>query len=584
MKNIFYLSFTILSLIGFSSCEDVLDKEPLDIISDSVVWDDEALVEAYMVQVYSQIQFRETSSQFYGINGLSMITDEARDGYTWHNITTTYKPGLTQQSDNPIGWWGYDAIRQANEFFVQMETSSLPESTKNEFIGRMKFARAFMYFTMVKRFGGVPLITVPQAIDASDEELYVSRNTEVEIYDFIISELDSSIEALPDVSDAGGWPTKYSAMALKSRAALYAASIAEFGNVDLDGLVGIPASEARRFWEASYDASNEIIQSGKFELYNNYPSDKVENFRNIFIDEENNPEVIFSKQYTGVPGITHSWDYVEIPLQFGGLGTTNVYLEMVESFENIDGSSGELDRNLITSRTWNLQEDLFANKDPRFHASIFFEGSEWQGNVLNNWQALVKPNGEVITDGQYEGINAVGDNASLSNANGMVSTGFNVKKYADHNMVNPVVNASSTDYIVFRYGEILLNYAEAAYEIDNTDQALSAINQIRERAGIAELSSISRDQIRQERKVELAFEGHRIWDLKRWRIATSTLTRQFSGIKTLYDVNSGDFQIEFIDNIDSGGESAFYERHYYYPITADRIANNPNLAPENPGW
>lgn len=584
MKNIFYLSFTILSLISLSSCEDVLDKEPLNIISDSVVWDDEALVEAYIVRVYSQLQFRETSSQFYGINGLSMITDEARDGYTWHNITTTYKPGLTQQNENPIGWWGYGAIRQANEFFVQMETSSLPESTKNEFIGRMQFARAFMYFTLVKRFGGVPIITVPQAIDASYDELYVSRNTEMEVYDFIISELDSSIEVLPDVSNAQGWPTKYSALAFKSRAALYAASISEFGDVDIDGLVGVPSSDAQRFWEVSYDASNEIIQSGAFQLYNNYPDDKVENFRNLFLDEETNPEIIFSKQYTGIPGITHSWDLVEFPLQFGGNGTTNVYLEMVESFENIDGSSGELDRNLVTSTTWNLQEDLFANKDPRFHASIFFEGSDWQGGVLGSWQGLVQPDGEVITDGQFDGINAVGDNASLSNTNGMVSTGFNVKKYADDNMVNPIVNTSSTDYIVFRYGEILLNHAEAAFEINNTDQALSAVNQIRERAGIVELSSISRDQIRQERKVELAFEGHRIWDLKRWRTATTALTRQFSGIETLYDVNSGDFQIEFIDNIDSGGESAFYDRHYYYPITPNRIANNPNLAPENPGW
>jgi hypothetical protein len=589
MKKIVYISFSILLIFSLFSCEEVFDKAPLDIMSDDVVWDDEILVNAYIVNVYSEMSFlfRDLGNNTtYETNIYSMLSDEARDGYSWHKVTQLYKPGLTEETRNPIGWWGYSTVRKANDFFVQMESSTLPDETKKVLIARMQFARAFCYFTMVKRFGGVPIITVPQAIDDPADELFVSRNKEVEVYDFILAELDSCASNLIDDADDSGWPTKYSALALKSRAALYAASIANWGQVQLDGVVGIPSNDAQRFWQASYDASKAIIESGKFQLYNKISGDKVENFRQLFLAEDKNSELIFSKQFTGITGIAHSYDAYEFPQQFSGTngGTTNIYLEMVESFENIDGSSGVLDRTLVESQTWDLQNELFGNKDPRFHASVFFEGSSWQGDILENWQGLIKSDGETITDGSDNGINALGRNASKSNGAGGLLTGFNVKKYCDDGLVIPIAKASSSDFIIFRYGEILLNNAEAAFELNLTAESLDAVNQIRERAGIAQLGSIDRDKIRQERKVELAFEGHRYWDLKRWRIATTAISRQFSGIETIYDANSGKYKIVFIDNVDSGAEASFLEKHYYFPITPDRISNNPNLAPENPGW
>lgn len=588
MKRILEIN-TILILIIFSSCEKVLDKAPLDIISDEVVWNDPVLTNAYIVQVYSEMNFlfRDLTAAQYNnddINILSHLSDEARMGYTWQTTFTKWKPGGLNESGGLLEYWGYSTIRKMNEFLVKMESSSLSESTKKQMIGQIRFARAFTYFAMVKRYGGVPIITVPQAIDAPEEELFVSRDKELDVYNFIISELDAVIADLPTSYSTAevGYPTKYAALALKSRAAMYAASIATWGTVQINGLVGIPASEAQRFWQASFDASKSIIESGVFQLYNQTPANKAENFRMLFLDE-NNQEVIFSKQFTGISGIGHTWDNREFPSQFAGFAgsTTGVYLEMVESFENVDGTAGTLDRNNVMSETWDLK-DLFVNKDPRFHASVFFEGNSWQGDTIENWRGIIKPDGSIINSGAYNGIAAQGRNWIASQ--GALATGFLVKKYVDETQIRPSGLVSSTDFIIFRFGEILLNYAEAAFELGKTSEALSAINQLRNRAGIVQLTDITREKIRNERKVELAFEGHRYWDLKRWRTAVNAITRQFSGISTFYDVNTSKFKIEFDDNVDAGSEATFQERHYYFPINPNRIGNNPNLAPDNPGY
>jgi hypothetical protein len=581
MKKLLYIAVILLFI--FSSCEKVLDKAPLDIISDDVVWDDPVLIEAYIVQVYSEMNFLAWRYN-EDINMLSQLSDESRGGYEWRNVYLTWKPGFLNENGGLEEWWGYSTIRKMNEFLVQIETSPIPEADKAVMIAKMRFARSFAYFAMVQRYGGIPIITVPQAIDAPAEELYVSRDKEVDVYDFILDEMDAIAGDLPESYPNAeiGWPTKYAALALKSRAAMYAASIATWGEVKINGLVGIPASEAQRFWQASYDASKTIIESGPFQLYNKQPGNKTENFRQLFLDE-NNGEVIFSKQYTGLGGVAHSWDQREFPSQASAYSgnSTAVYLEMIESFENIDGTPGTLDRAAISGTTWNLR-DLFANKDPRFHASIFFEGNTWQDDSLEDWRGLITPAGDTIVDGFYNGIAAQGRN--FQTAQGALATGFAVKKYCDDTKITPNPNEASTDFIVFRLGEILLNYAEAAFELNKTDEALGAVNQLRERAGIALLSSIDRDKIRNERKVELFSENQRYWDLKRWRVAVSAISRPFTGIATLYDVNSGKFVIEFLDNIDGQNQARFEDQHYYLPITPVRIANNPNLAPENPDY
>lgn len=581
MKNIYYILFVLFLF----SCEDVLDKAPLDIISEDVVFNDQTLVDAYVDRVYSELSFLDRDSHGYEPNNqTSDLSDEGRQTRSWHPLYFQWKAGLMNESGSPLDLWNYGTIRKANEFLLLVEDSeSLSEDFIKLKIAEIRFARAIIYFNMVKRYGGVPLITVPQQIDDPEDELFVPRTKEKDVYDFIISEMDDIANLLPSTNSDIGKPTKYTALALKSQAAMYAASIATWGEVALEGVVGIPANQAKSFWQESYDASKEIINSGNYELYNQQPDNKSENFRTLFVDESNaNKERIFAWQLTGV-NVFNQYDLFQQPYQFcpgWGSQNTSVYLEMVEEFENIDGSPGTFDESLATSQLWDLTE-LFANKDPRFHASIYYEGVEWRGEEIENWGGLVKPDGTIITSGYYEGAPARGRSYMTGDGHaGAFVSGFGILKYLDETGVVDA-NKSRVDFQVFRLGGILLNYAEAAFELGKSDEALWAVNQLRDRAGIALLSEISRDKIRHERKVEMAFENQRYWDLRRWRIAEEAITRNFRGIYTFKDFDTGKFKIKMNDNVHGNVPAKFLKQHYYIPITPGRITNNPKLV-ENP--
>ena len=186
-------------------------------------------------------------------------------------------------------------------------------------------------------------------------------------------------------------------------------------------------------------------------------------------------------------------------------------------------------------------------------------------------------------DGEgYEGINALGD----QNINaGNFGTGFGVMKYLDENVdIGSTWSNSGTDFIVFRFGEILLNYAEAAFELGKTGEALNAVNQIRTRAGISTKTSVDRQSIRHERKVELSFEGHRYWDLRRWREAETTLSQSFSGLRYILDFNTRKYKLIVLEDIDGvNTPPRFYKQNYYFPITLKRTGANAKLL-ENPGY
>jgi hypothetical protein len=255
---------------------------------------------------------------------------------------------------------------------------------------------------------------------------------------------------------------------------------------------------------------------------------------------------------------------------------------MIEEYEYIDGTPGTWDRDAVQQKLWTTDE-LWANRDPRFYASICTQNTIWKGVPLQFYYGLRKPDGSLIYDGSYEGVAAKGNQVFTTIER--TGTGFGVLKYLDENknMFGPVAD-SGTDYLVFRYGEILLNFAEAAFELGKTNEALDAINQIRRRAGVAELTSVDRNAIRHERKIELAFEGHRYWDLRRWRTAVNDLTRSFSGIDYILDYETRKYQIQVRPHIDGiTNQPVFHEYNYYLPITLARTGNNPNLV-ENPGY
>ena len=595
MNKILSILFLIIMLTACN--RQVLDKEPLDIISDANVWSDKALVNAYLTHIYYEMYWLANESGGSGWNGdgfyaefeVNEVSDECFPQWRDWNPSTAfrYKYGNLTIGGGLLEWWGYSTIRSINQFIEKIPTSPLSAEEVKAKLAEARFLRAFCYFAMVKRYGGVPLITKVQQLSDPHDELYPKRNKEAEVYDFIIAEIDAIANDLPEVADGDnlGRASKYAALALKSRAALYAGSIAQFGTVQLDGVVGIPADKATPYYQASYDASKAIVDSKKYELYD-VDADKAKNFRNLFL-VKNNSEAIFVKRHDNVNNFTggNGWsiDFFNCPRpQAWSRGLYDqAYLELAESFEHVDGTPGTLDRTAVQQGLWSM-EDLWANKDPRFFATFYTQNTMWKGTKLDFHRGIRLPDGTIQTDGSSNGILANGDQD-------YEGTCIGVLKYLDEshdNMAgaNSGWPTSSQDWQIFRYGETLLNFAEAAFELGKTSDALDAINQIRHRAGIAPLASVTRDQIRHERRVELAFEGHRYWDLRRWRTAVTDLSKSWSGIRYILDVQTGKYQIKINDHIDGASNvPQFRQENYYFPITIQRTSNNTNLV-ENPGY
>lgn len=595
----------LISVFFFTACEDVLDKEPLDIISDAAVWSDPVLINDYLGQCYAEMKFSwETEynaplSTFSGVTGFytypfhmvysMQVSDEARRSWG----PQAFKTNLININGGRLEWWGYPLVRKLNVFLENMAPMELDANYKKNRMAEARFLRAFCYFNMVKRYGGIPLITKVQQLDDPNEELYPTRDKEEVIYDFIVSEIDAIADDLPYRSTGPdyGRASKYAALALKSRAAMYAGSIATWGTLDLDGVVGIPQNKASLFWQASYDASEEIINNGGYALYE-VESDKSTNFRNLFLDE-GNTESIFVEQFNGLAGKGHTYDFFMVPKAhhpWNAGQTITLYLEMIESFDNIDGTSGIIDRAKIAAGySWTLDE-LWGNKDPRFKASVYTQGTSWLNGAtkLDYHLNVKKEDGTITNAGSYKGVLAKAP-ASAS------ATPFGVLKYLDEAERSVVSerNHSDTDFMIFRLGEVLLNYAEAAIELGKDADALWAVNELRKRAGVQEYTEITRDLVRKERKVELAFEANRYWDLRRWRIAEEELSQVFHGLQfTLdgssyeqgsYDPETAKYILKIQNNIDGNPAPFFDEMHYYLPISLSRTNTNPNLD-ENPGY
>lgn len=601
-----------LLLLGSSACSNYLEKETFDIITPDKVWNDPKLIDAVLVGMYYYVQMEDFDYWYrdpWRLQNASSMSDDAQGSFQKDplfdngNATYTYEDALFEQKFSDV----YKYIRNCNDFLYQIEISTiLSADKKKELAAEVRFLRAMHYFTLVKRYGGVPLIKEPQEYNPSDlESLRVPRNTEKDIYDFIISECQAAAQDLPETrSNEAKYRTyKYVALTLCSRAALYAGSIARYGTVQLNGLVGIPSSEADRYFQTSYDASKTIIESGQFALYNKKPDNKSQNYCDIFLKGNgDNGEYIFQKQYNVSGGKAHSWDKRNAPFSYRGSGWgcgIAPTLELVEAYEYIDGSEGslKLEEN-GKQRRFDDPYELFANKDPRLFASVFLPGSpcmgtniEWIRGIIDfkneKHQATTQPDGDntVTIDGiTYKTCGKDGG----ADAGDASKTGFYQKKFFDETLTNMNMNQSETPWPIFRLGEVYLNLAEAAMELNKSSEALDAVNKIRERAGIALLSTINMDKVRHERRVELAFEGHRFWDLKRWRIAHLDVAQgglngfRGTALYPWYDIRDGKYVFERGTNPPKQTR-IFLEKNYYTKINQDDINSNPNLI-QNPGY
>ena len=588
MKNI-RLYWLIACFAVITSCiNDILNKRPLDIISEDVVWNDPNLVDSYLARQYARMyifRFDAVVAPLYtsGDFDVSYLADELGP-HIWENYIAAYVGGGLTISGGLLEWWDqtYSINRQLNMLIEKLPSSANDPNFITSRVAEARFLRAFNYFAAVKRYGGVPLITKEIAINAPKEELYPERNSEQEIYDFIISEMDAIEEDVKSFTQYGR-VSQGAVLALKCRAALYAGSIAQFGTVQLNGLLGMQQTQAPVYYQKCYDAAKKIIGLNKYALYNS-DANKVTNFKNVFLKEQNS-EMIFVRQFDAVQDYWW-WGFTNCPKPQGwdaGM-SASPYLEMAEEFEYTDGRPGKLDRDAIQHGLWSMEE-LWGDKDPRFFATIYTNETPWKGGKVDWHWGLIGGDGVLYDTSQdaYNGIPAWG-NQNFPSRNYNFGSGFGIMKLLDETKNTNITQYDGVDCPVFRYAEILLNLAEASYELGKVDEALTAINQIRDRAGIALKTSIDRDAIRHERKVELTFEAHRYWDVRRWRIAVDKLSQPGSRLRYILDYNTRKYKLIVYPDYDGPNTPPrFYERNYYFPITLTRTGKNPNLK-ENPGY
>lgn len=584
------IKITLLFSVGvvILSCSDFLDREPLNVVSDEKVWEDPDAIDAYMVTLYDEMELEDFDYQTITEAGfLSTITDIAVRSYEWGEQNDPTIP------TNQTGWWGYSSVRKVNEFLEKIEDAELDEDQKEQFIAEAHFIRAYYYFSMVKRYGGVPIIEEAQEYEEGNvSELQVPRDTEKEVYDFIREELNLAIEGLPEIhsSDNENRINKFGALALMSRAMLYAGSSGSYSDVGLDGLVGIDQEDADAYYEYALAASEEIMNSSTFSLFDE-SDDKVQNYQELFLSAEGNPEVIFAEIFDSSDK-GHSYDFYNAPdsykVDYGSV--INPTLSFVEEFEYTNGDSGELKIEDGNGNPIHYDDpyDLFKDKDPRLKATVLLPFDNWQDGTLEIRRGIIDGNDKITSSNLEDSYGSGSDKVTITGKDGPTTvgdptkTGFYIKK-----SMNPVdrVEGGRSDqpWIVFRYAEILLNYAEAAVELGVDEEgALGAINQIRDRAGIAELNELDLDKVRHERKVELAFENHRFWDIRRWRVGTELLNNtQFKALYPWLNWDTKDYTFTIEDA--PKNPRTFLKKLYYEPIPEDEIQKNPNLK-QNPDY
>ena len=454
--------------------------------------------------------------------------------------------------------------------------------------------------------------------------MLVNRSTEEETYEFILEDLDNAIAMLPPTRSSREKYriNRYAAAALKSRAMLYAASIAKYGSYDKNGLVGFDdPSKAEKYYKEVIKAVD-VVREGGYSLYRGN-ADKAKNYQEMFWIKGDCPEVIFVKKYE-YPDKAHNWDLWNQPWGYRypeGYGSRlSPTLDLIEAFPMADGTSGEFETNSsgwIVGDDGNILEvkdrtDLFDGRDSRLYATVLIPGAEWTNakgdvsGIIDVKRGIAEMNGQNVTILKEGGaftdqisytdpetqkdtsIYVIGAQGVGGNAESTI-TGLYIKKflYEGNATQDPKHTSGEQDWFEFRYAEIELNYAEAAAELatmgvsDYVANGLTYLNDVRDRAGVEDAPSLTVDVVRNERQVELMYENHRFWDLKRWRQADKVMNNK--KMKGLYPYWVANKKTWIFKKLEVGNAHDFKPYLYYIRINDDQIKLNPGIE-QNPGY
>jgi hypothetical protein len=403
------ISIYILGILLFVGCTD-LDIPPKNIISDDALLSNEAGLKIYMARMYSWMPFEDFKYQSqWGITFNSWLGALDIDGTNALNRDGICRAFTSE--DNAYWGQGFTLLRDANYLLEHLPEykSSFAEITYNDYLGQAYFVRAFVFYTMAKRFGGIPLVTKVIAYPAEDDELEVPRSTEEETWDQVLADFDKAIELLQPKSQVEGYSNKYAALAYKSEAMLYAGCVAKYNETVTGRLTGFGQNTgvrvigfAENSWQAAskkyfreaYAAAREVMANGGYSLYKkkwvaNNPEAQYQNMVDMFSDLTSS-ENILVKQYE-YPTVTHGIDAYSSPFIFhyplsGGTCPSLDFLELFDGFDRYsdgtvrvtDGASNTQGNYIL----YNSTLDFFANAEPRLRAYVIFPGDLFKNQVI----------------------------------------------------------------------------------------------------------------------------------------------------------------------------------------------------------
>lgn len=546
-KNFIYIALLAITLFGFSSCSDFLDRIPDDELSDGNFWKTPNDAKMFIADVYRQVLPGGDTGDIDG----DIESDNAVHGIKW--AAGDVSKGIYDPA--AMSWSGdYKAIRACNILLSKIDNiPDYDQTDKEAVMAEARFLRGYIYFGLIQTFGGVPYVDQPVDLKEMGN---ITRTPVEEVYAKVMEDFDYAIAHLPAEwgSSDYGRATKGAANAMKARAALYF-----------------------KHYDTAVDAAKAVMDSGKYELFD---ANNTGKYAHLFWEEQEAcKEAILVRQFNAPELTNYIIGWGCFPTK--GWGGINPTQSLVDAFECIDGSP--IDKSTTYDPT-----NPFKDRDPRLEVCVLHDGEEMYGVTIKT--APLKSS----------------SSTGVAQHNDATATGYYDQKWLD-----PSIDPQSTgwdmgkDWHVIRYAEVLLTYAEAKNEITALDaSAFEAVNQIRRRVGMPDLQNTDatkptycgtqdalRQRIRNEWRVEFAMEGSkRKWDIRRWGIAKDVLNAPFLGMKykMVDDPNApeGDNGKKCIlyqgENIKLTG-SKYEDHNYLFPIPQEEIDLNPALT-QNPGY
>lgn len=565
-KTKFILLSVVAALLTFSSCEDVTDLDNTKEVSNLAVWSSQEAADMYITAAYKTFsdvsQVSESRHQYFD------SYSDLMKSTSWDQYGHGYNKSLLQESAFSKGgagaldcWAGvYERIRRANVLLDEINrygVSSFGEEWCDIRRAEVRFSRAYSYYRLIRVYGGIVLRTETSGTNggvddgAVDADIHRARLSEAESWKFVMDELQWAAERLPESwnSTWEGRATKRAAYGLLSRIALYA-----------------------KEWQIAINAAEKVKELG---------AALAPDYAKVFqVDggQDNSSEILFALYFKD-QALTHKYDMYNRPFGDRAAYNTTVYAEHVPTAELADlyefSDGTEFNWDTYSSK----YDNPYTEREPRFHATILYNGAKWEGREIQTYK---------------DGSDSFKAFTQSGHTDGHTCTGYYLRKYLQENYTAFITNGSTQYDAVLRYAEVLLNKAEAYAQLDYgqySTQALAALNEVRSRVSLPNKTKADAPDkeafmtlLRKERCVELAGEGFRYWDLRRWELAEKVINGQTAHGVEITKLENGGFSYKRV-SCDGGTDAKriFLEKYYYFSLPTIETGSN-KLCEDNPLW